>query len=1081
MSNESDQETQHKLDIYYDKIDRTILCRQAFDTGLFPASTDVNPHGDYTDAWVRDNVYSIQAIWGLYLAFQKTGHNRHRTEHLKNSVIKLMRGLLDSMMRQAPKVERFKYTQNPMDALHAKYATHSGETVVDDDKWGHLQLDATSIFLLMLAQMSKAGLQLIESVEEINFVQNLVWYIGRGYRTPDFGIWERGNKINDGRVEINASSVGMVKAALQAMDGINLLGNDSGQAGVIHIVADEVARCRTTLEYLLPRESLSKEVDAANLSVIGYPAFAIENQTVVDKTRDRIINKLEGRYGCKRFLLDGHQTMLEDHNRLHYESHELKNFEHIESEWPLFFAFLYLDALFRNDSEEAQKYRTKLDEVSVERQGEYLIPELYIVPEYAIEAEKNNPGSQERIPNNNVPLVWTQSLYYLGCLIDDGLISTEDLDPIQAHHRIGQKHAHAVQLVPVAQNDNVKQALANEGFSSVTPSDIEPVKILSAAEFPRLFQVVGQNTELGLTGRPPRRPRALATSQAYMLSGEVCLFLPQFQNQTSFYISADFRFLAEKLKSELSYVSSHWDKAGKPIMLFFITENMMGESQFSSVIELFKEIETGRLSSTEIITGDFFELLEQAGCERIDELQDYLTPELHITSRTVTKNWLQYESVDCVPVNHTVMSLLEPSFGSDQLLENLKTSKNIFEQEDILHRLIQTKALDFETGIAPRVTLRVLLEELYRKGIQYRQWSIVRRIAGVLGKYWGRLEDGVAEIVARQKTLVVGRAYSNNGMIYRPLPNKEILALIKNNCGADEREAVLNQEIIVILAMLIKESPDLFKGMMTVRPAQLSQLVMSQLSRERNLSPAEAFESLTMLSPWQLYSRIRNILESYESTKEDLAKQEFLSVCKIETLSHVTFDSSSDPEHKQGTDWLEWREKRGVIPRLNEEFYTDFWELLKHCKGIVLGDRFDLRSRIESDLVVNSMTPGEPQFLRLVEKMLNQIEVSSYRQMTIECLTTLLAFVKINPQIHFDEYLVLEVILGHAVRLNWLEEHPEHHNQYNQYRGQAWDSFYHLPPHQVSRSIILGLEFLLNSGNNSDVNDGHEVANLHGH
>ncbi|MEX2367634.1 MAG: glycoside hydrolase family 15 protein, partial [Pseudohongiellaceae bacterium] len=348
-----------RLDHYFDEVYATILSRQDDKTGLFPASTDVNGHGDYTDAWVRDNVYSVQAVWGLWLGYRRTNHNPGRTEYLGDCVTRLMRGLLSSMLRQSHKVERFKYTQNPMDSLHAKYGTQSGDTVVDDDKWGHLQLDATSIFLLMLAQMTRSGLRLIHTVDEVNFVQNLVWYIGRGYRTPDYGIWERGNKINNGHVEINASSVGMVKAALQAMRGLNLLHDTHSYRGVIHVVPDEIARCRTTLENLLPRESLSKEVDAACLSVIGYPAFAVEKKSLVNTTREHILAKLAGQYGCKRFLLDGHQTVLEDHGRLHYEPEELRNFENLESEWPLFFAFLYLDALFANDTERSDDYRKK--------------------------------------------------------------------------------------------------------------------------------------------------------------------------------------------------------------------------------------------------------------------------------------------------------------------------------------------------------------------------------------------------------------------------------------------------------------------------------------------------------------------------------------------------------------------------------------------------------------------------------------------------------------------------------------------------------------------------------------------------
>ena len=36
-----------------------------------PASVAVNSHGDYRDAWVRDNVYSILSVFGLALAYRR--------------------------------------------------------------------------------------------------------------------------------------------------------------------------------------------------------------------------------------------------------------------------------------------------------------------------------------------------------------------------------------------------------------------------------------------------------------------------------------------------------------------------------------------------------------------------------------------------------------------------------------------------------------------------------------------------------------------------------------------------------------------------------------------------------------------------------------------------------------------------------------------------------------------------------------------------------------------------------------------------------------------------------------------------
>lgn len=43
---------------------------------------------------------------------------------------------------------------------------------------------------------------------------------------------------------------------------------------------------------------------------------------------------------------------LQDPNRLYYESAELKLFENIECEWPLFWTYLILDGVFSNSLEQ---------------------------------------------------------------------------------------------------------------------------------------------------------------------------------------------------------------------------------------------------------------------------------------------------------------------------------------------------------------------------------------------------------------------------------------------------------------------------------------------------------------------------------------------------------------------------------------------------------------------------------------------------------------------------------------------------------------------------------------------------------
>lgn len=49
----------------------------------------------------------------------------------------------------------------------------------------------------------------------------------------------------------------------------------------------------------------------------------------------------------------------------------------------------------------------------------YLMPESYAVPADAVEAEYKKPGSQPREVVGRCPLLWGQSLYILGKLLQE--------------------------------------------------------------------------------------------------------------------------------------------------------------------------------------------------------------------------------------------------------------------------------------------------------------------------------------------------------------------------------------------------------------------------------------------------------------------------------------------------------------------------------------------------------------------------------------------------------------------------------------------------------------------------------------
>lgn len=67
-----------------------------------------------------------------------------------------------------------------------------------------------------------------------------------------------------------------------------------------------------------------QNTDAALLPCISYPAFALDDEALFNQTLDKVVRKLKGKYGFKRFLRDGYRTSLEDPNRRYYKPAEIK-------------------------------------------------------------------------------------------------------------------------------------------------------------------------------------------------------------------------------------------------------------------------------------------------------------------------------------------------------------------------------------------------------------------------------------------------------------------------------------------------------------------------------------------------------------------------------------------------------------------------------------------------------------------------------------------------------------------------------------------------------------------------------------
>ncbi|NBC49111.1 MAG: glycosyl hydrolase family 15 [Gammaproteobacteria bacterium] len=1058
-----------QLERYYQQVTRIILSRQHPITGLLPASTAITAHGDYTDAWVRDNVYSILAAWGLGLAYRRLDENDGRTVLLEQSVVKLMRGLLIAMMRQSDKVERFKQTLDPLDALHAKYDTGTGDPVVGDEEWGHLQIDATSLFLLMLAQMTASGLRIVFTIDEVNFVQNLVHYIGRAYRTPDYGIWERGNKANHGIAEINSSSVGMAKAALEALNGFNLFGPGGGQASVVHLAPDDVARARITLESSLPSESLSKEVDAATLSVVGFPAFAVEDAALVDATVDEVVGKLQGRYGCKRFLRDGHQTVIEDPERLHYEPEEMLQFEHIECEWPLFFTYLLLHHLFHGNEAKARAYRDKLECLLVERDGDRLLPELYRVPADRIDAERQAPGSQEREPNENVPLVWAQSLYMLGALIQDGLLDIADIDPLGRHLQVGRQRRHQVQFALLAESASVKLQLEDQGIKSETRREISPVVIHEAAALAEAYCQLGCNPRLGLSGRPLRHLRGLATSTLYTIEGRQMLFQPHFMNRHDFYLALDNAMLVERLKMNLTYVSKQWNRPGRPLVVLVVSERMLSGDGHIALFDFMNGCREGQVGGTPVQLGRVATFLPTAGRERIDILHGYQFPDdAGEQDDRPCYGLLPSGSDEADEDSTTHRSEPLESLDDQALMQRLSTRTDLQAQFEVLCLLSSRHGLDFETGLRAAgdqpARIRDLLEEVYLRACEARCWRLIRLSAAVLGKYDINLEGAATEIIIHQIALSVSRSYSRHSTFRRPMGAAELLAAIRQFNPDDPRAQILTQELVFNLGLLVRSHPELFNNLTLIRTGRLLQLIAVRQQPEARLSINDALDELIDLPPHRFARAIRDVLEHYQDATDSLLQRELMQVCADSSgMVRVNFDADMDPDLADAGDWHEWRSAQGNLARFSDGFFEGVWDIVNQSRGLVIGDQWNPKLRLDHSLCAD-MTRGEKLFRDRVIHILNKTPSPDSLQLYKEALEVLMLVMDKNPELRIDDTLYLDVIIGHAVRLAWQQRHPGQAPDYDQHRAKAWNALYLDPPSAVANHVMDALVFLLNGG-----------------
>uniref|UniRef100_A0A0N5A3W4 Phosphorylase b kinase regulatory subunit n=1 Tax=Parastrongyloides trichosuri TaxID=131310 RepID=A0A0N5A3W4_PARTI len=1005
------QTTLEKTDHIYQMVCRIILDYQSVTTGLFPRYSQEKNIG-----YVKDSIYCALVCWSCSLAYKRLDDDKGRETSLRQSAVKTLRGILNCWMNQIDKVNDFKEKNAPEYALHSRFDLHTGEPL--QQSFEHLQMDLVALYILAIVEMTTGGVQIIYTNHEVAFVQNLVFYIERSYRTPDYGMWERGNRYNIGATEIHASSLGMVKSALEAINGFNVFGTNGSSSSVIYVDIDGHNRNRTTFETILPRESNSKNTDAALITTVGWPAFATHNPLLFDKTMNKCLKHLEGKFGLKRYLRDGFRTEAEDVTRKFYTDNETSKFDKVECQFPVFLAYLFLTYQLKGDKKMAEKYWDKLDCLLVPgdfREGFMILPECYYLEEDLYNDEKENPGSQDYYPISPIEFghhLWSNSVYLIAYMIKEKIIHSSDLDPIYRHLPAGQRPTislrHSafrgsmdgdpvVQIALISDSTKLQMLLATYGISTQTPHEIEPVQIWPSWRMVEVFNHLGKSKKLNLGGRPSRPFGSLNTCKIFRFFGETILCYPLIFEIKDFYVNCDPTVIINDIKREIDFVAKRWKLTGRPTFCLLLRdENVLGQF-FNNMLNLLVCLKNGHMNGVRVRVGRIHQLINTGCLEHID----FVTPEnVNFTfdivrevqvSGSLPKKDSSIPLITDKDVHYVLPSEIE-SLEFDELVKLALVTDEHSIRTSAFALCILRKRFGEDHYIDGR-PIKEHFERIYEKSCLLGDWYIIRIAASALRKTINNLAPGITNILVRGKQVSIGSDHENENIINVPKTPAEIVTTLYDACkNADTALFVFQQELIIACSDLIEQIPSAFIDVLTIRLSWLKEAIKILLNYLQNGHTLEYGDIEAYLT------HMNRKLTVYD-----------LPPTIIKEFVHVLMTKKN------------WRllprwERRTLTSSLNmitPKLFDCVWNLLEKCEGglVIAGQKLPQYPTLKV------LTHSELTFAYKIEAILSVIKQPAHRQLLIELLEVLGYLSDHHPEVRISNLLDCDEILHEAYKI----------------------------------------------------------------
>jgi phosphorylase kinase alpha/beta subunit len=190
--------------------------------------------------------------------------------------------------------------------------------------------------------------------------------------------------------------------------------------------------------------------------------------------------------------------------------------------------------------------------------------------------------------------------------------------------------------------------LMTYGIQTQTPHEVEPVQIWSSTQMIKIFQQLGVNEKIGLSGRPSRPVGSLGTSKLYRVCGSTIMCYPLIFEVSDFYLYRDMALLIDDIKTELQFVGKYWRLSGRPTVCLLIKEEHMRDPQFKEMLDLLAMLKKGYCDGMKVRIGRLQNLISSSCMEHLDFVSDI--PEACENSFfQIHHEYIGYQSLTDVP------------------------------------------------------------------------------------------------------------------------------------------------------------------------------------------------------------------------------------------------------------------------------------------------------------------------------------------------------------------------------------------------------------------------------------------------